>query len=72
MDYTLLGSVVNRAQGLERLTRTLPISLVFSEQLKDATTQKWNFKPLGKHPVKGKETLEDLYSLENSLCLWPQ
>jgi len=65
MDYTVLGSVVNRAQGLERLTRVLPAGLIFSEDVKKAAGSEWKYVNLGKHPVKGREEPVDLYTLDN-------
>ncbi len=67
MDYTLLGNAVNRAQGLERLTRVLPASCIFSEEVKNAATEPWKFVHLGSRPIKGNEKPADLFSLDNPL-----
>lgn len=67
MDYTLLGNAVNRAQSLERLTRVLPASCVFSEEVKNAANEPWKFVHLGSRPVKGNEQPAELYSLDNPL-----
>lgn len=71
MDYTVLGSVVNRAQSLERMTRILPVSLVFSKAVKEHVSQSWKIIPLGKHILKGKEIPEDLYSVNDPLVMRP-
>lgn len=65
MDYTLVGSVVNRAQGLERLTRVLPAGLIFSEEVKNASKSDWNFVELGKHTVKGRTEPADIFTLDH-------
>jgi adenylate cyclase len=67
MDYTLLGNAVNRAQSLERLTRVLPASCIFSEEVKNASKEPWKFLHLGARPIKGKEQSVDLYCLDNPL-----
>lgn len=67
MDYTLLGSVVNRAQALERMTRVLPALVIFSEEAKRNLSQPEKTIHLGRHLVKGATRPVDLYGLKEPL-----
>jgi class 3 adenylate cyclase len=66
-DYTIIGDAVNIAARLERLTRTVKQSLVFSKSLKQSTKEPWPFINLGSFNLKGKEDNNEVYSIDHDL-----
>jgi len=66
-DYTIIGDAVNTAARLEALTRDVGKAVVFSDIVKNSTKKAWKFKYLGKHDLKGKENITEVYSVEDDL-----
>lgn len=66
-DYTIIGDAVNIAARLERLTREVNRSLVFSKALKHSTKEPWPFINLGKFNLRGKEDQNEIFSIDHPL-----
>ena len=64
LDYTILGDVVNTAQRLEKLTRTIPYSIAVSSELKDLIKDQFPWVSVGFHRLKGNNETEEIFSLE--------
>ena len=64
-DYTILGDTVNVASRLESLTRSLLEPICLSSEVKASAQELWKFTDLGKHAVKGRDTLIDVYSVDD-------
>ncbi len=56
---------MNTAARLEALTRNVGKAVVFSDIVKKNTKKSWNFTSLGKHDLKGKENIIEIYSVED-------
>lgn len=66
-DYTIIGDPVNFAARLEKLTREVKYSVVFSESLKKSTKEPWSFISLGKYDLKGKKNTHEVYSIDHNI-----
>jgi PAS domain S-box-containing protein len=64
-DYTILGDTVNVASRLESLTRNLLAPICLSGEVKASAKEQWTFIDLGKHAVKGRDTLIDVYAVND-------
>lgn len=64
MDYTILGDVVNTAQRLEQLTRSLPFSLAITSELKDAIAEDFTCVKMGTYDLKGKQNSVEIFSVD--------
>ncbi|OQW94152.1 MAG: family 3 adenylate cyclase [Beggiatoa sp. IS2] len=67
MDYTLLGDAVNVASRLEALSRHLPYSMILSTEVKNYCCTPWSFINLGRHQMKGKQTLVEIFAINDSI-----
>jgi class 3 adenylate cyclase len=68
-DYTILGDPVNTAKRLEALTRDVHKAIVLSEQVKNSTQRSWDYVSLGKHDLKGKARMTELYFPDHDLVI---
>ncbi len=66
-DYTIIGDPVNTAARLEALTRAVRKTIVLSEQVKNSARREWPFASLGRHDLKGKQEMTELYSMDHDL-----
>lgn len=66
-DYTIIGDPVNTAARLEALTRVVRKTIVMSDQVKNGCRREWPFASLGKHDLKGKQEMTELYSIDHDL-----
>jgi adenylate cyclase len=71
LDFTVIGDVVNAAQRLEGLTRTLRRALVVSETVRKASLEPWPWLPLGEHVVKGRRAPLTAFTLDDPLIPLP-
>jgi PAS domain S-box-containing protein len=64
-DYTILGDTVNVASRLESLTRNVLAPICLSGEVKASAKEQWAFIDLGKHAVKGRDTLIDVFAVSD-------
>jgi class 3 adenylate cyclase/tetratricopeptide (TPR) repeat protein len=64
MDYTAIGDTINLASRMERMAK--PGSIFITENTYKTVKNFFKFESLGKHPVKGKEELQEVYELLKS------
>lgn len=66
-DYTIIGDAVNVSARLESMTREFNCLLVLSDSLRQGTKEPWIFKSLGKYSLKGKQGLDEVFSIDHEL-----
>ncbi len=66
-DYTIIGDQVNTASRVEDLTRQVKKAIVVTERVKNSTTSTFNFVPLGKYSLKGKNKAFELFYPDHDL-----
>lgn len=64
MEYTAIGDTVNIASRLEQSTKKHEKGIIVSQPVYDSTKVFFNFEPLGKHKLTGREEELELYSLQ--------
>lgn len=64
-DYTILGDTVNIASRLESLTRRLLAPICLSGEVRANAKESWTFMDMGKHALKGRDTLIDVYAVND-------
>jgi adenylate cyclase len=71
LDFTVIGDVVNVAQRLEGLTRTMRKALLVSATVREACVEPWPWLSLGEHMVKGRRTPLTAFTLDDPLIPLP-
>jgi class 3 adenylate cyclase len=71
LDFTVIGDVVNAAQRLEGLTRTVRRALVACETVRRACVEPWPWLALGEHAVKGRRAPLSAFTLDDRLVDLP-
>ncbi len=58
MDYTVIGDPVNTVFRMQKLTRTIPNSVLISEKTRHAARSALNVRQIDSHNVEGMETMK--------------
>jgi class 3 adenylate cyclase len=63
LDFTVIGPPVNTASRIESLTKQFSRTVLVSDSVRNAASDRFSFEPLGRTDVKGIEGGVEIYSL---------
>lgn len=67
VEYTAIGDTVNVASRIEQLNKELHTNLLVSESTMSVIWDKFDFKEVGAHQIRGRSELITLYTIESDI-----